>query len=500
MIVVWASAFIVYQTTFISTPRLFVSPETGRFAPSLDIPEHALALRGKPNETDMRKHLLYAPLGRVLYRIANRLRLLHGSPYDAAALLFPQALYGATSVLAAYLLFLRLINRRRLAAGAACCYAFTYLAWLASSVPESYALTTLAVNLFLLFILREKIARWPIWCPATIGLITLCSLCDLRFVSLMAIPLCLAGCASDLKPAQRIGLMCAIVAGTFCLIGAAYVLYRHATGREAFGIAALWKWLSIYRPKVASGHRMLDLHAVARLMGSLVNESISPFHTDVFNNCPAAIRKIHASLVCCFWMLSATLILAALRSIRMSILSSLGLRALLCWLVLHFIQLHLVFGGLGVPHAAPLVLPLILLIAPGVVMAWEPLRFGTKIAAAAAAAMLANNLMLMSEARLAWQCPSVVQTPADCIYLLPGEIERARFLMAKISPRYSSLERERLLALMAKAPQTLSEKERLEMNELFSKSPERLTQSECEQLCDITYRQQAAVNLARKGA
>ena len=149
--------------------------------------------------------------------------------------------------------------------------------------------------------------------------------------------------------------------------------------------------------------------------------------------------------------------------------------------------------------APPVILPLMLLIVPGVIKAWEPLRFGTKIMAVAAVTLLANNLMLMNEARLAWQCPSIVQSPADCIYLLPGEIERARFLMAKISLLYPSSERSRLIALMAKAPQTLSAKEELELNELFSKRPERLTQSEREQLHNITYRQQEAVNLARKG-
>jgi len=40
-----------------------------------DIPEYAAALRGRPNEEDMRKHLLYYPLGRPLYLLANRARL-----------------------------------------------------------------------------------------------------------------------------------------------------------------------------------------------------------------------------------------------------------------------------------------------------------------------------------------------------------------------------------------------------------------------------------------
>jgi hypothetical protein len=499
MLLVWVSVFIVYQTTFISTPRLFVYPETGWFFAAIDIPEHVLALRGSPNETDMRKHLLYAPLGRLLYRVANRLRLLRGAPYDTGALLFPQALYGATSALIAYLLFLRLINRWRPAAIAACCYAFTYFMWLMSSVPESYALTTLTVNLFLLFILREKTARWLIWYPTTIGLVTLCSLCDLRFISLMVIPLYLAGRAPGLKPAQRIGLMCAIVVGACCLIGAAYALYHHATGREAFGIEAMWNWLLIYRQKGTAGHRLLDFRSSARWLRAIFIDSISPFYGNIFNHSPGAIQKIHASLAYCFWILVVTLVLAALRSIRMSVLTSRGLRALLCWLVAHFVQLQMVSAGMGAPHAVPLVLPLMLLIVPGVIRAWEPRRFGTKIMAVAAAAMLANNLMLMNEARLAWQRPAVVQSPADRLYLLPGEIERMQLLEQKMLRLCPASERDRMKELLAQTDRDFSEKERREMTELTRRRIDRLTPRESAQFLDIMHRYHEAIKLDREG-
>ena len=499
MLVVWASAFIVYQTTFISTPRLFVSPETGWFANAIDIPEYALALRGRPNETDMRKHLLYSPLGQVLYRAADRARLLCGMNYDTAALIFPQALYGATSVLAAYVLFLRLINRWRLAAIAACCYAFTYSMWLMSGVPESYALTTLAVNLFLLFILREKVARGWLWYPATIGLIALCSLCDLRYVSLMVIPLYLAACAPGLKLAQRIGLMCAIVVGTCCLIGSAYTLYQYASGREGFGIGAMCKWLPSYRQESTLGHHLLDCRSIAWSLRVFFIESISPLYKKFFDQSPIALQRIHLSLACCFWTMSATLILGSVRHIRAVNFSRRSLQALLCWLTVYLIELHAVFHRTALPHTLPIVLPLMLLIVPGVIKAWGPRQFGITIMVMAAVTMLANNLILINEARLAWQRPAIVQSPADHIYLLPGEIERAQFLTYKMSSLCPASERDRLTGLRTRAPHTLSAQERREFDELTFKGLERLTPSEREQLRDIMHRSQEAIRLARGG-
>ncbi|MCX6357956.1 MAG: DUF2723 domain-containing protein [Candidatus Aureabacteria bacterium] len=155
-------SFVVYQTTFACTPRLFVFPKVGlSFS---DTQEHAAALKGRPNATDMRKHLLYYPVGCFVYRIADQARIVLGISRGAGALIFPNALYGSLSTALAYLLFLRLMRQRREAAVAAAVYAFTYSVWLVSSITESYALTTMCVNVFFWAALRENARPSSRWC------------------------------------------------------------------------------------------------------------------------------------------------------------------------------------------------------------------------------------------------------------------------------------------------------------------------------------------------
>lgn len=113
----WSCALVIYGTTFLCTPRLFLFPES---ASSIgDVPEYAAALRGRPNLTDMRKHPLYTPLGRALYRAVNLLRIRAGINQDAVAVVFPGALYGATAVALSYALFRRFTRSAVAAAVAA---------------------------------------------------------------------------------------------------------------------------------------------------------------------------------------------------------------------------------------------------------------------------------------------------------------------------------------------------------------------------------------------
>ena len=496
MLIVWVSVFIVYQTTFISTPRLFMYPKVG---PSFfDTQDHAAALRGKPNDTDMRKHLLYYPLGHAIFKIANGARLLTGFKSECTALIFPDALYGSLFVVLAYFLFLRQIGKRREVAVSTAVYAFSYSLWLVSSLTESYALTTLCINIFLCFAIRKDAKPSWTWCSGMVVLIGLSSLCDLRSLFLLVVPLYIVIRSPGIGFRTAGGYALFLCLGAMGIVAAAYTSYEHMSGRTCFNIVTASNWFLGYGHKFISGLTLGSRSPCYTLFTFLI-QALSPLYQEQLNQASLLMTRVHVVLASCFMGLYIILVIRSVPSLWRNLLARRSLQGMACWVAI-YLAYHIFYSPWSAMlFAPPVILPLMLLIVPGVIKAWEPLRFGTKIMAVAAVTLLANNLMLMNEARLAWQCPSIVQSPADCIYLLPGEIERARFLMAKISLLYPSSERSRLIALMAKAPQTLSAKEELELNELFSKRPERLTQSEREQLHNITYRQQEAVNLARKG-
>jgi len=493
-LVLWASSFIIYQTTFISTPRLFSFPEAGSL--DADVPEYAIALRGRPNETDMRKHLLYAPLGQALYRFADSARLLCGINQDTAALIFPGAAYGATSVVVAYCLFLRFLKRRRFAIAAAVGYAFTYSFWLLSSVAESYALTTLFVNLVLLFALKEGLEPGWRWCSGMAALIALSSLCDLRSVSLMIIPLYLIAFTPRLQWSRRIGFMCVITIGIFFLVATAYESYKCFSANKIFGIREMYNWIPQYRQKNISPHQLFDWRSMAYSLRIFLIETISPLYGENFVQNSLVIQRAHISLVCCLLAMFGVLILGSVRTICSRVSSCLSLRALLCWFIIYLAQLYVIFLRSALAHTPPIVFPLMLLVLPGVVRAWRPRRMGIPLMAAIVVVVLGNNFLVINEARLAWQRPDILLSPEDRVYLIPGEVERLRFLLQKGISLLTQPDRERLAKLERQPPSSLREEDEKELKKLRQRADENLPEAERRELTDIRGRLEEAARMA----
>jgi hypothetical protein len=107
--------------------------------------------------------------------------------------------------------------------------------------------------------------------------------------------------------------------------------------------------------------------------------------------------------------------------------------------------------------------------------------------------MLTNNLLVINEGRAAWQRPAIVQSPTDCIYLLPGEIERMGFLSRQALSLLTPGERDRLAELQTKPHDALTERER---GELLNKAFERFSSEEREQARDIMRRYKEAIRLS----
>ncbi|MEI6633374.1 MAG: hypothetical protein WCP22_06075 [Chlamydiota bacterium] len=494
-VVLWTSAFLVYQTTFIPTPRLFLFPEAGSF--DADIPEYAAALRGAPNETDMRKHLLYAPLGRALYRCADRARLFCGMNSDTVALVFPGALYGATSAAIAYFLFLGFMADTRRAAIAAACYAFTYSMWLMSSISESYALTALSVNLFLLFICKKDAGSGWRWGAGVVGLIALSSLCDLRSVFLLILPLYLVARTPSMAWAKRAGYMCAIALGACALIGATYQAYAYFSGRTAFGMDAVCTWMPVYRRAHTSSRWMFDARCIARSLRIIFRDAFSPLSPEQCGRSAALPPWAPMFPAYGFFTIVSVLVLGSLRAVRARIISCPRLQALLCWLVADLLSLFVIFRRTALLHTPPVMLPLMLLIVPAAVAAWAPRRIGIPLLGAATILMLTHNLTVLNDARSAWQMPDIVQSPADRIYILPGEMLRARFLALTMLSRCPPEERDRLTALKGRAARPLSAQEGRELDALTRGALGRLSASERAQLDDIAHRHREAIRLSK---
>ncbi|MCX6357955.1 MAG: hypothetical protein NT045_08810 [Candidatus Aureabacteria bacterium] len=193
------------------------------------------------------------------------------------------------------------------------------------------------------------------------------------------------------------------------------------------------------------------------------------------------------------------LVATSWRSITRRLLGWKSLQALGCWVAV-YLGYHLFYSPWSaVLFAPPLVLPVLLITVPGIVDTWGRSRPGGAMLMLTVAAMLANNLIVINEARLAWQRPALLQSPADRVYLLPGETERAQYLMKKAEQLRPPDERVKAMALRTKGPQDLTAQERGELRTLLQRGLERLTPSERTQLEDITCRFRSAIALARGG-
>jgi hypothetical protein len=493
-VVLWVSSFIIYQTAFLHTPRLFLFPRSGlSFS---DIHEYAPLLRGWRCEWDMYKHLLYKPVSRPLYRLANWARLRFAVTRDTAALVFPEALCGAFSVVLGYILFLRFMKSATAAAVAAAVYAYTYSVWLFASVTETYALTVLCVNLFLCVAVAKKIELSKKWYVALTGLLALCCLCDLRSLFLVSVPLYIIVSTRGVKRAQHIGGVLLLTTGAVVLVGTTYELFRYITGHAGFGIRAMSQWLPHYGRSFMS---LGSVHSVLQTLLIFFVGSLSPLHPEQMNQSPQVLFGIQTFLACCFSFVYGILILGALRDIGNHIKTSLHIQALVGWLLI-YVFYHIFYASFSaVLFSRPSVLPLLLIVVPGVAGAWRRRRGGTALMAACVVLMLVNNLLVINEARVSWQRPAILQSDADRIYLLPGEIEREQFLRWKALSLCSEAEKARVAVLSARAPHALTTQEREELIELTQRGITHLTPSEREQLRDIMYRCHEAVKLARGG-
>ena len=494
----WLASFLVYQTTFLCTPRLFLFPEAGLAI--ADIPEYATALRGRPNEEDMRKHLLYYPLGRPLYLLANRARLRLGINHDAAALAFPGALCGATSVVLAYYLFFRILKGRKRAAAASAFYAFTYSVWVFASVPESYALTTVSVNLFLCLALAENSKRDRYWLCGMVALICFSSLLDLRSLFLLLVPLYLIAGTPGMSRLRRIGAAFFVTLGTLCLVAAAYQVYSAVSGYSSFSVHSMYEWIrglgGVERSVFVEGASFPV--SSAGVLSTFFIESISPFYRSSMAESSATVNAVHLAFAFFFLALFMVLVFGALVRIAGCILSSPCLQALACWLAVYtaFHAFYSPWSAGRLNFSNPVVFPVLLLTMPGIVGAWRLRRFGVPLMSAIVVVILANNLVVINGARSAWQMPDIVQTAADRVYLLHGEIGRLRYLARKGTSTLPEWERRRMYELGAKHPGSLTESDRRELDELVMKGLERLPGEERDEALDILQRYNAVVRLA----
>lgn len=464
-----------------------------------DIPEYAAALRGRPNEEDMRKHLLYYPVSRVLYGLANRARLRLGIGRDVIALIFPGALYGATSVVLAYFIFLRFMENRKSAAAATAFYAFTYSVWLFSSVPETYSLTSLSINLFFCFALARKARRDWRWLCGLVFLIALSSMNDLRSFLLLLVPFYLIARTDGMKWTERLGAAAFITVGTFTIFIVGYQLYKYASGYEGFGVCAMCTWIPRYGGGYVALGRSLDLPSVCQSVLTFLVESISPLCQEHMAGSPPAVHRAHIFFACCYSALYAVLLLGGLRCIGERLSSGLRLQALACWLGVYVIYNTLYIPDAALTYSPVIVLPLLLIILPGIVGAWRRRRFGVTMMSAVVVVVMANNLVMINEARVAWQLPDRVQVPADRVYLLPGEVERMRLLVRRGVLMLPEEERNRLAELRAKPRRVLTEVDRREMDDLVNSGLERLLEGERGEALDISRRVRAVIKLATEG-
>ena len=493
-VVLWLSAFMIYQTTFLCTPRLFLFERTA-FIPA-DSMEWAAGLRGRPNELDMRKHLLYAPVGRALFRFANGVRLRIGISHDTVALVFPEALCGAASVVLAYFIFLRFMQKEGWAAASAALYAFTYSVWLFGSVTESYALTTLSVNLFLYFALPSSVKPNRRWYLAMITLVTFSSMCDLRSLLLLIVPLYVIAGMRVVKRAQRIKTTILIVVLTLCLVAAAYQIYGNISGYRSFSIYSMCKWLPSYGQSYTSIDHILNIRTAIRTLLTLFIEAVSPFYQAHISYGSAATRGVHHFLGYGFAALYTVLVLISIRSIGRRLRASVSLQGLACWLIVYTIY-HIFYAPQSaLVFSRPLIFPLLLIVLPGLISFWSQWKTGMVLMLLAAVFMLANNLIVINEARVAWQRPDIVLKPADGIFLLPGEMERLGFLTRKGVSLLSAGERRRLAELEAKPADSLTEGEGHEMIRLLNRALVYLPGSENAEARDIAFRFNAAVQLS----
>ena len=414
--VVWACAFAVYQTTFLCAPRLFLFPETGA-APG-DIPEYAAALRGRPNDTDMRKHPLYLPLSRPLYRAANAVRLRCGVAWDTCALALPGACAGAAAVFVGYLLCSQAMGP---AAGtAALLYASSYSMWLMSSVTETYALTALLVNLFLLAVLRDwERTRWG-WLGVG-ALAALCALSDFRSLLLLVIPWYTAARSREAGGTRRIAP---------ASVATAVALAATATGMLWFegGVAGLAEFAAWTTDPAAP---YFALRRNTDFVRTLLFGTVSPLQAEQMSEAGLGPRFVHHACAYAFLACAAAIVASSIRPIVRRLRASARMQGIALWLALSIVFNAAFIIGIPPQFAAPLVLPMLLLLLPGILDRWGRGPWGRRLLGIAALAAILNNLVVLNETREAWATPPFVLGPGDAVYLLPGETARLDFLVRK---------------------------------------------------------------------
>ncbi|MCX6355515.1 MAG: hypothetical protein NTZ78_11535 [Candidatus Aureabacteria bacterium] len=489
------SAFVVYQTTFLCTPRLFSFPKVG--LSFFDTQDHTAALRGRPNDIDMRKHLLYYPIGHAIYETANLARILLCINREWLALIFPNALFGSVSVALAYCLFLRLMKEAGAAAAAAAVYAFTYSIWLMSSLTESYALTALCVAIFLCSVVRGKVACSWRWCGGMIVLVSLCCLCDLRSFMLLLVPVYLVLRSTQTGRLGKIGRSIFLTLSTLCIVAAGYEIAYRVSGHAYFRVSSMCQWLPHYGREFASDKWAAGrAHSPLYTTFTLLFQSISPLHQEQMEGAPISTLRGHLCFAYCFMGLGVIVLATSLRAIARRLLSSVILQGLICW-VIAYSAYHIFYSPWSVMlFVPPMVLPLLLLVLPGIVDTWSRRRYGAWIPALALAMMLANNLLVINEARIAWQRPDLLLSPLDRLYLIPGEIDRMNFLNRKGVYLLSQPEKERLLELRAQSPNSLREGDKAELKKLVQRTFENLPEAERRELTDIRDRFTASMRLA----
>jgi hypothetical protein len=288
------------------------------------------------------------------------------------------------------------------------------------------------------------------------------------------------------------------VIGAFVVVALAYESYKYISGRACFGAGAMCAWLLRYgheftSDKWAPGHVRAPLSTVF----AFLVQSLSPLSAEQLAQAPPATERTHLFLAYSFISLSTLIAVASLRSIIRELASRVSLQGVGCWLIA-YLAYHIVYSPWSaILFAPPMVLPLLLITLPGMIAAWTRRRHGAWVLALAVAAMLVNNLLVINEARIAWQRPPLVRSPDDRIYLIPGEMERAQFLIRKISSLSPAEERARSNELRARAARGLTEPEKHELDELTRRGIERLAPAERAQLGDVMYRYHNACRLAR---
>lgn len=146
--------FVLYQLTLAVHPTKF--PDFWFLG--LDSQKKILFFNALPSSWHGRKHPLYVIVATPLYLVAARALYswVGGVLRENLALVFPGALIGGANIALSYLIFLRKGSNRWVALCFAVLYGLSTATWIFSSYPETYALTALCTNIFLLMLLYGR--------------------------------------------------------------------------------------------------------------------------------------------------------------------------------------------------------------------------------------------------------------------------------------------------------------------------------------------------------